>query len=210
MPVRKGGWKFLVVAVDYFTKWAEAEALAAITTANIITFLWKSVVCRFGIPHAFVTDNGKHFDCEPFRKWCSELCIRNHYASVLSPKANGQVEAANKTLVKTLKKKLDKKKGAWVEYVLEVLWSYRTTRRTPTGETPFSLTYGTEAVIPVEVGSPSFRVAHYNPGLNDEKAKVHLDLLQEKRDDAHVTWAAYHNRTARYFNKQVVPRKFQL
>jgi hypothetical protein len=109
-----------------------------------------------------------------------------------------------------LKKKLDKKKGAWVEYVLEVLWSYRTTRRTPTGETPFSLTYGAEAVIPVEVGSPSFRVAYYNPGLNDEKAKVYLDLLQEKRDDAQVTWATYQNRIARYFNKQVVLKSSSL
>jgi hypothetical protein len=75
---------------------------------------------------------------------------------------------------------------------------------------PFSLTYGAEAVIPVEVGSPSFRVAYYNPELNDEKAKLYLDLLQEKRDDAQVTWAAYQNRTARYFNKLVVPKKFQL
>jgi hypothetical protein len=75
MPVGKGGRKFLVVAVDYFTKWAEAEALAAITTTNITSFLWKSVVCRFRIPHAFVTDNEKQFDCEPFRKWCSELRI---------------------------------------------------------------------------------------------------------------------------------------
>jgi ribonuclease HI len=187
MPVGKGGRKFLVVAVDYFTKWAEAEALAAITTTNITSFLWKSVVCRFEIPHAFFTDNGKQFDCEPFRRWCLELRIRNYYASVLYPKANSQVEETNKTLVRTLKKKLEKKKGAWVDYVPEVLWSYRTTRRTPTGKMPFSLTYGTEAVIPVDVGSPSFRVAYYNPGLNDEKAKLHLYLLQEKREDAQVT-----------------------
>jgi len=187
MPVGKGGRKFLVVAVDYFTKWAEAEALAAITTTNITSFLWKSVVCRFEIPPAFFTDNGKQFDCEPFRRWCLELRIRNYYASVLYPKANSQVEETNKTLVRTLKKKLEKKKGAWVDYVPEVLWSYRTTRRTPTGKMPFSLTYGTEAVIPVDVGSPSFRVAYYNPGLNDEKAKLHLYLLQEKREDAQVT-----------------------
>jgi hypothetical protein len=70
-----------------------------------------------------------------------------------------------------LKKKLEKKKGAWVEYVPEWLWSYRTTKRTPTGEKPFSLTFGTEAVIPAEVGSPSFRVAYYNPRFNDENAK---------------------------------------
>jgi hypothetical protein len=73
---------------------------------------------------------------------------------------------------------------------------------------PFSLTYGTEAVIPAEVGSLSFRVAYYNPRLNDEKAKLHLDLLQKKRDNAQVTWAAYQNRTARYFNKLVVPKNF--
>jgi hypothetical protein len=66
-----------------------------------------------------------------------------------------------------LKKKLEKKKGAWVEYISEVLWSYRTTIRTLTGKTPFSLIYGTKVVIPAEVGSPSFRVAYYNPGLND-------------------------------------------
>jgi len=110
MPIRKGSRKFLVVAVDYFTKWAEAEELAAITTTNITNFLWKSVVCRFGIPHAFVTYNGKQFDCGLFRRWCLELHIRNYYSLVLRPKANGQVEATNKTLVRTLKKKLKKKK----------------------------------------------------------------------------------------------------
>jgi ribonuclease HI len=75
MPPGKGGKKFLLVAVDYFTKWAEAEAFTTITTANVKKFLWSSVVCRFGIPHAFVTNNGKQFDCEPFRKWCAELRI---------------------------------------------------------------------------------------------------------------------------------------
>jgi len=79
--------------------------------------------------------------------------------------------------MRRLKKKLREKKGAWVEYIPEVLWSYRTTVRTPTGDTPFSLTYGTEAVIPAEVGSPSFRVAYYNPGLNDEGISLNLDLL---------------------------------
>ncbi|XP_062167005.1 uncharacterized protein LOC133873301 [Alnus glutinosa] len=192
--------RLMKTAPEKFTKWAEAEAQCL--------FLWKSVVCQLEIPHAFVTDNGKQFDCEPFRRWCLELLIRNYYVSVLYPKANGQVEATNKTLVRTLKKKLEKKKGPWVEYIPEVLWSYRTTRRTPTGETPFSLTFGTEAVIPAEVGSPNFRLAYYNPGLNDEKAKLHLDLLQEKRDDSQVTWAAYQNRTTRYFNKLVVPKNF--
>jgi hypothetical protein len=59
MPPRKGGWKFLCVAVDYFTKWAKVEALTAINIENVLKFLWRMIVCKFGIPHAFVTDNGK-------------------------------------------------------------------------------------------------------------------------------------------------------
>jgi hypothetical protein len=85
------------------------------------------------------------------------------YSTLIHPPANGQVEATNKTLLKTLKKKLGKKKGAWADYVPEVLWAYRTTTRTLTGATPFALTFGSEAVIHVEVRSPSFRVSHYNP-----------------------------------------------
>jgi transposase InsO family protein len=104
MSPGKGSRKFLVVVVDYFTKWAESEALPTITTEAITKFLWKSIVCRYEIPHAFVTDNGKQFDCGPFQKWCAELHIRNYYSTPVYPQANGQVEATNKTLGKTLKK----------------------------------------------------------------------------------------------------------
>jgi hypothetical protein len=75
MPPEKGKKRFLVVAVDYFTKWAEVEALVTVTTSNVINFLWRSVVCHFGIPYAFVTDNGAQFDGKPFRCWCAEIGI---------------------------------------------------------------------------------------------------------------------------------------
>jgi hypothetical protein len=109
-----------------------------------------------------------------------------------------------------LKKKLGQRKGVWVEYLPEVLWSYRTTVITATGETPFALTYGMEAVIPVEVGSPSFRVAHYNPGLNKEGMNLRLDLLQERREDARAACAAYQRRVAKYYDKKVRPRELQV
>jgi hypothetical protein len=88
--------------------------------------------------------------------------------------------------MRTLKKKLNRKKGALVEFVPKVLWSYRTTTRTPIRETPFSFTYRTKAAIRAEIGSPSFRVSHYNPKLNDEGIKLHMDLLQERKDKATV------------------------
>jgi hypothetical protein len=163
---------------------ADVEALASIVTGNIRNFLWKSIVCWYGIPHTFITVNGKQFDCEPFWKWCAKLHIWNYFSSLGHPQANGQVEATNKTLMKTLKKKLEDKKGAWVDYLPEVLWSYRTTVRTPMGETPLSLAFISEAVILDEVDSVSFRMKHYNPGMNDEGIHLSLNLLSERREDA--------------------------
>jgi len=110
MPPGKGNKRFLVVAVDYFTKWAEAEALASITTGSITNFLWRSIICQFGIPYMLVTNNGKQFDCELFQKWSADLQICNYYSTPIHPPANEQVEATNKTLLGTLKKKLDRKK----------------------------------------------------------------------------------------------------
>ena len=66
LPIGKGGYKFVVVIVDYFMKWVEAEALETITTWSVRNLLSKSMVCRYEIPHAFAIDNGKQFDCEPF------------------------------------------------------------------------------------------------------------------------------------------------
>ncbi|XP_059436627.1 uncharacterized protein LOC132169643 [Corylus avellana] len=161
---------------------SSAEALVNITAKNIEKFLWKSVICRYGIPHAFVTDNAKQFDCESFRDWCSGLHVRQYFSSPGHPQANGQVEATNKTIFMILKKKLDQHKGGWAENLPEVLWAYRTTRRTPTEETPFALAYGTEAVIPGEIGSGSFQVDTFNPNFNGEGLKLHLDILQGKQD----------------------------
>jgi hypothetical protein len=77
LPRRKGGVRFTVVAVDYFTKWVEVEPIVNITAKSIERFLWKNVVYCYGVPHVFVIDNGKQFDYESFQKWCAELHIRN-------------------------------------------------------------------------------------------------------------------------------------
>jgi hypothetical protein len=80
LPTGRGGVKFAIVAVDYFTKWEEAEALTSITTLSVAWFPWKSVVTRFGISHAFVTDNGREFDCQLFRE-----CARSWESEISTP-----------------------------------------------------------------------------------------------------------------------------
>ena len=77
--------KFLVVGINYFTKWVEAEALATITEKNIRSFVWRNIIYRYGIPRVIVSANGKQFDNSAFRDFCSELSIKNHYSSLVHP-----------------------------------------------------------------------------------------------------------------------------
>ena len=81
LPQGKRQMKFLLVAIDYFTKWVEAEAFATITETKVQNFVWKNIVCRFGIPRTIISDNGRQFDSQAFRSFCSNLGIRNKYSS---------------------------------------------------------------------------------------------------------------------------------
>ena len=159
--------KFLVVGIDYFTKWVEAKPLAKITQQNFKNFVWKSIVCRFGVSRVLVSDNGWQFDNTPFKDFCEQLGINNHYSSPFHPQANGQAEVANRSLLKIIKTRLEGAKGIWPDELSGVLWAYRTTVRTPTGETSFKLAYGSEAVIPVEVHMTSYRVKEYQAEENE-------------------------------------------
>ena len=141
---------------------AEAEPLATITEKKIKNFVVKNILCRFGIPTVLVSDNGRQFDTPVFKKFCSGYGIANHYLSPEHPQANGQVEVTNRTILQSINTRLNKAKGLWAEELQTLLWAYRTTPRATTGETPFLLTYGFEAMVPTEVEIPSYRVANYN------------------------------------------------
>ncbi|GJU16352.1 reverse transcriptase domain-containing protein [Tanacetum coccineum] len=142
-PVAAGGLKFLIVAIDYFTKWIEAKAVATITG-------------------------------------------NQRFASVKHPQTNGLVERANRSLGEGIKARLDRHKGRWVEELSHVLWAHRTTIKVSTGDTPFSLVYGTEAVIPAEIGMPTIRTAEVNLTTNDDERRIDLDILEERREQAAI------------------------
>ncbi|RVW85539.1 Gag-Pol polyprotein [Vitis vinifera] len=157
LPAAAAQKKFLLVATDYFSKWVEAKAYASIKDKDVTKFVWKNIICRFGIPQTIIADNGPQFDSITFQNFCSELNIRNLYSTPRYPQSNGQAETTNKTLVTALKKRLEQAKGKWVEELPGVLWAYRTTPGRPIGNTPFTLTYGMDAVIPTEIGLPTIR-----------------------------------------------------
>ncbi|KAL5575739.1 hypothetical protein UlMin_017438 [Ulmus minor] len=197
-----------IFAIDYYTKWVEAEALAKITEQNVTNFIWKHIICRFGIPRELVSDHGTQFENERLRSTCRNLGITKIFSSPAHPKSNGQVEAVNKTIKYTLKKKLEKSKGARVDELPLVLWSYRTSFRTTTGETPFSLAYGVDAVVPVELGIPTFRIENFTEEDNDVLLALASDLLEEKCDKAQLRATALQQTVARHYNSKVRLRRF--
>ena len=109
----------------------------------------------------------------------------------------------NRTLLKIIKARLDDARGTWLEELSNVLWAYRTTTRTLTGETPFRLTYGTEVVIPVEVGITNIRQEVFHEDNNDDQLRVNLDYLDEVRDEASHMMSKYQQKMAEYYNKIV-------
>ena len=147
---------------------------------------------RFETPHTLISDNGLQFDSKNFREYCYDFGITNRYSTPAYPQGNGQAEVVNKVIVSGLKKRLDDAKGRWVEELPHVLWTYRTMPRQSTGETPFSMTYRAEAVLPIENSFPTLKSSTFTPKNNDELLGRSLDLAEEKREKAMIHMAYYH------------------
>ncbi|GKV49226.1 hypothetical protein SLEP1_g55988 [Rubroshorea leprosula] len=206
----KGGCTYLVVAMDYFTKWIEAKPLSTTTERKIEEFLFNSILCRFGIPKQIIADNGPQFQAAALRSFCNDYGIELALTSVYTPQSNGQAESANKIVLRGLKTRVLAAHSNWVDELNKVLWSCRTTPSSATGETPFSLTYGAEAVIPVEVGLPSERVGRHNDPNNEQLLRENLDLVEEVKEMSRIRNMAHQSRVAKFYNKRVRARQFQV
>ncbi|KAK1366125.1 hypothetical protein POM88_041686 [Heracleum sosnowskyi] len=182
-PMASAQRKFLIVAIDYFTKWIEAKPLAKITT--------------------------KHFNNEDFKKYCEENDIELRFTSVAHPQANRQAEVANRIILDGLKKRVERSRNTWVDELLPILWAYRTTCKVTTRATPFMLAYGAEAVVPVEITHTSPRVEAYEPEENEEGMRLALDLIDEVRDEANAKVVEHQKRASLYYNLRVKERFFR-
>ncbi|GFZ19883.1 hypothetical protein Acr_28g0005880 [Actinidia rufa] len=162
----------------------------------------------FGVPKVIISDNARQFNNDRFRLFCSDLAISHHFSSPGHPQANGQVEVTNRTILRNLKARLERSKSEWAENLPSILWTYHTTSRIPTGETPYSMVFGTESVIPVEIGMPSFRISNFDKESNEAELRLNLDLLEEKRENAELHQMAYKCQVAKYYNLRVRHRSF--
>lgn len=176
----------------------------------MIEFFMEFIVFRFAVPMSVVTDNGTQFMGEKFESMLSELKMKHLKASVAYPQANGQVEVSNRAILQGLKKRIQDQPRNWVDELPNVLWSYRMTPRTVTGETPFRLASSTDVVISVEISLNSPRIEDFEGNDSVEGLRLDNDLLEEVRDEEMAAMVQYQNKIVKHFNKGVKTKNFQV
>lgn len=196
--------------IDKFTNWIEAEPVVKTITEATKRFLTKNVITRFGVPSRIITDNSAQFSSGQFQEFCDELGIKVHFASVAHPQSNGAVEQANGIIIQGIKRRvfdqLIKRLGAWFQELLSVLWAVRTTTSRATGETPFILVYGAEAMLPLELKIGSARTDCFNKNDQNERRLDDINFLEERQNQALVRSAVYQQAMRRYHSRKVQPR----
>nr|CAN66357.1 hypothetical protein VITISV_037956 [Vitis vinifera] len=147
-PKSSNGHEFILVAIDYFTKWVEAASYARLTSARVASFIRSHIICRYRVPHELISDRDVHFRAE-VNTLLQKYDIQHHRSSAYRSQTNGAVEAANKNIKRILRKMVETSRD-WSKKLPFALWAYRTSFRTSTGAMPYSLVYGMEVVLPVE------------------------------------------------------------
>ncbi|KAI5354381.1 hypothetical protein L3X38_007276 [Prunus dulcis] len=205
-PAKK---EMMIVATDYFTTWIEAEALSSTKEADVERFIWRNIICRFGCPQSLVTDNDSQFIGKQITTFFAKYKIKQHLSTPRYPQGNGQAEASNKVILDCLKTRLEGAEGKWVDELSGVLWAYRTTKRRSTGETSFSFTFGTKAIIPPHITVPSISLEVGSVDQNSEQMRLNLDLLEGEREKTIIRVASYQQQLKSYHDKRAKIRRFQ-
>jgi transposase InsO family protein len=154
LPRAPGGFRFLFVTIDTFTKWMEAMPVVNITQEAVVKFL-QSIIYRFNVPRRVLTDNRTQFKVAKFVRCCVDFFIYNHPSSTAHPQTNEQVERANRLILQGMKTRmfhdLEARGRNWHKELPSVLWALRTNINRATKDTPFNLVYGADVVLPPEI-----------------------------------------------------------
>ena len=160
-----GGFRYLYVAINKFSKWIEYKPLVSATAMKAVE-LFEDIIHRFGLSNSIITDLRATFTGHHFWDLCEDRCIVVKYVSVAHPRVNGQVKRANGMILDALKKRLYQKEekhlGRWLKELPAMFWGLRTQASQNTGVTPYFLVYGLEAILPTNIAFRAPRVEHYN------------------------------------------------
>jgi hypothetical protein len=202
---------FVIVATDYFTKWVEAKAYKNVTEHEIIQFYKDMIIHRFGLSQTITVDNGLALNGSRVLAFAQDHGIKICNSTPYYAQENGQAESTNKIIKNNIRKVVDNNPTCWDELLSEVLWAYRTSKRLSINTTPYSLVYGHDAVIPVEITVKSLRVVRQNQlsHVDYESAMLaELDDIDEQQIAALNLIMIQKKKVALVYNKRIKPRSF--
>ncbi|GJZ04715.1 reverse transcriptase domain-containing protein [Tanacetum coccineum] len=206
------GNKYILVAVDYLSKWVEAKALPT-NDARVVVKILKSLFARFGTPRAIISDRGTHFYNDQFAKVMLKYCVTHRLATAYHPQTSGQVEVSNRSLKRILGRTVGKNRASWSDKLDDALWAFRTAYKTPIGCTPYKLVYGKACHLSIELEHKAYwALKHVNFDLltADDHRKVQLNELNELRDQAYKNSLIYKEKTKRIHDSKIKNRIFNV
>nr|GEW02862.1 reverse transcriptase domain-containing protein [Tanacetum cinerariifolium] len=210
-PILKGN-KYILVAVDYLSKWVEAKVLPTNDARVVVKFL-KSLFSRFGTPKAIIGDRGTHFCNDQFARIMSKYEVTHRLSTAYHPQTSGQVKVTNRGLKRILERTVGENHALWSDKLEDTLWEFQTAFKTSVGCTPYWLVYGKACHLPLELEHKAFwalKHANFDLKTASDHRKLQLNELSELHDQSYENSLIYKERTKKLHDKKIKNRIFNV